>query len=145
MTQITTQSIIDTLNWIDKMKSSLNIELINKEQELKNLALYSEIKELELSIKQLEKQEEEVKEQGKQIMLNAWLKKFEALDWTVIQLNKKPWALIIENEELIPKEYLKEKTTVSVDKTTLKKDILEWLIIDWCYISEDYSLVIKNS
>jgi hypothetical protein len=78
-------------------------------------------------------------------MIESWLKKFEWLDWTIVQLNKKPWALVIENEDLIPKEYFKEKTTVTVDKTTLKKDISEWLIIEWCYISEDYSLVIKNS
>jgi hypothetical protein len=78
-------------------------------------------------------------------MIYNGLKKFEALNWTIIQLNKKPWALVIETEEFIPDEYKKEKTTISIDKTALKKDISEWLIIDWVSISEDYTLVIKNN
>ena len=145
MTEITTQWIINFIQQTQIMKSNLNLELLNKKEQLKNLPLYIEIQDLEISIKELEKQEEQAKEQGKQIMIESWLKKFEWLDWTIVQLNKKPWALVIENEDLIPKEYFKEKTTVTVDKTTLKKDISEWLIIEWCYISEDYSLVIKNS
>lgn len=145
MTEITTQGIINFIQQTQTMKSKLNLELLNKKEQLKNLPLFIEIQDLETSIKELDKQEEQAKEQGKQIMIESWLKKFEWLDWTIVQLNKKPWALVIENETLIPKEYFKEKTTVSIDKTTLKKDISEWLIVEWCYISEDYSLVIKNS
>lgn len=145
MTEITTQWIINFIQQTQTMKSKLNLELLNKKEQLKNLPLYIEIQDLETSIKELDKQEEQAKEQGKQIMLESWLKKFEWLDWTIVQLNKTPWALVIEIEDNIPKEYFKEKTTVSIDKTTLKKDIAEWLLIEWVYISEDYKLVIKNS
>jgi hypothetical protein len=44
----------------------------------------------------------------------------------------------------VPQEYWKEKVTKSIDKTTLKNDIKEWLIIDWVTIEVDYNLVIKN-
>lgn len=144
MTQITTQSIVDTLNSIELMKANLNLQLLNKQEELKSLDLYKEIKDLEISIKQLEKQDEEIREQGKQILLSNWLKKFEALDWTIIQLNKTPGALVIENEDLVPKEYKKEKVTISIDKKALKEDIKQGLIIEWVSIEEDYNLVIKN-
>lgn len=38
----------------------------------------------------------------------------------------------------------KEKTTTSIDKVQLKKDVSEWLVIEWVSISEDYTLVIKQ-
>ena len=138
------QNIIDTLNGIELITTKLNLELFNKKEALKNLELYKEIQDIEISIKQLQQQEEQIREQGKQILLNAWLKKFEALDWTVIQLNSTPWALVIEDESKIPKEYIKEKITTSIDKKTLKEDIKQGLIIDWCSIEVDYNLVIKN-
>ena len=144
MTQITTQWIIDTLNWIELMRTDLNLKLLNKQEELKNLPLYKEIKELELSLRQLETQDSEIREQGKQVLLSNWLKKFEALDWTIIQLNETPWALVIEDESKIPKEYIKEKVTTSIDKKTLKEDIKQGLIIEWVSIETNYNLVIKN-
>lgn len=144
MTQLAPQNIVDTLNSIELMKSNLNLQLLNKKEELRKLDLFQEIHDLEISIKQLEKQDEEIREQGKQLLLNAWLKKFEALDWTIIQLNSTPWALVIENETKIPAKYIKTKTTVSIDKTALKNDIKEWLIVEWCSIEVWYNLVIKN-
>ena len=144
MTQLAPQNIVETLNSIELMKSDLNLQLLNKKEELRKLDLFQEIHDLEISIKQLEKQDEEIREQGKQLLLNAWLKKFEALDWTVIQLNATHWALVIQDEKLVPAEYIKTKTTTSIDKTALKNDIKEWLIIDWCSIDVWYNLVIKN-
>jgi len=138
------QNIIDTLNSIELMTTKLNIELFNKKEALKNLELYKEIQDIEISIKELQKQEEQIREQGKQILLNAWLKKFEALDWTIIQLNSTPWALVIQDESKVPKEYIKEKITTSIDKKTLKEDIKQGLMIDWVSIEVDYNLVIKN-
>lgn len=138
------QSIVETLNWIELMKAKLNSDLLTKKQALIESDLYQEIHSLELSIKQLEKQDEEVREKGKELLLNAWLKKFENLDGTIIQLNETPWQLVIQDESLIPDEYKKTKTTISIDKTTLKNDIKEWLIIEWVSIEKDYKLVIKN-
>jgi predicted transposase YdaD len=80
MTQITTQSIVNALNSIEVMKAKLNLELMNKNMELRDTALYQEIKDLETSIKELSTQETQIKEQGKNLLLNAGLKKFEALN-----------------------------------------------------------------
>jgi hypothetical protein len=71
MTQITTQSIVDILNSIEIMKTKLNLEIMNKQEELLTLPLYQEIKYLEMSIKDLSTQETQMKEQGKNLLLNA--------------------------------------------------------------------------
>ena len=76
--------------------------------------------------------------------MDSWIKKFEALDWTIIQLNKKPWALVIESEDNI-EEYIKGKTTRTIDKKQLKEDIKQWVVIEWVYIKEDYTLAIKHT
>jgi hypothetical protein len=76
-------------------------------------------------------------------MISNGLKKFEALNWTIIQLNETPWALIIENEKIVPKEYIIKKITKTIDKKQLKEDIKEWLILEWVSIKKDYNLVIK--
>lgn len=136
--------LADLLSNIDVEKSHLNLELMNCKAELEKTALQIRIKEIETDLKNLNKREEELKEIGKNIMINSWLKKFEWLNWQVIQLNKKPWALQIEDESKIPQEYFKTVTTTTINKTQLKEDIKQGCIIDWCYISEDYSLIIKN-
>ncbi len=144
MTQITTQGIIDIINAKVSEKAKASLLLANKKEELQNSDLYKEVKQLELRLNQLEREEDEMREQGKQIMLDSGLKTFTTLEWVVIQLNKKPGSLIIEDESKVPPEYIKEKVTTSIDKKTLKEDISQGLLIEWVYISEDYTLVIKN-
>ena len=142
--EITTQGIIEQLNALQIESMRVNLALSEKKSELEALPIVSEIRELEKRQREISKQEEEIKENGKQLLLSIWLKKFEALDGTTIQLNKKPGALQIVDESKVPDEYWTEKTTRSIDKTTLKKDISEGLIIEWVTISEDYTLIIKQ-
>ena len=144
MTQLQPQNLVEQLNNLEAHTTKLQTTILLKKQELENLGLSKEIKELELKLKETEKEATELKEIWKEILINAWMKKFEALDGTIIQLNKKPWSLIIENESLVPQEYKKEKITISIDKKQLKEDITQGLIIEWVSISEDYNLVIKN-
>lgn len=144
MTQLQPQNIVEKLNSLELLSTYINAKILFKKQELENLELVKEIKELELQLKEITQETNEIKEEWKQILINAWMKKFEALDWTIIQLNQKPGALVIEDESKIPQEYFKEKITKSLDKTSLKNDIKEWLIIEWATIEVDYNLVIKN-
>lgn len=145
MTQITTQGIIEQINTVTANMADLNLRLANAKAELEQTELAREIKNLEMWLKEYTKVDKELREQGKQILIDSWIKKFEALDWTIIQLNKKPWALVIENEDNIWDEYKKEKTTITIDKKQLKEDIKQWVIIDWVYIKEDYTLAIKHN
>jgi len=56
---------------------------------------------------------------------------------------RKSKATVIDNEELIPTEYKKEKVSVSIDKTLIKKDIEAGKFIEWARIEERMNLFIK--
>lgn len=145
MTEITTQGIVDNINNLTIQSIQKKQELTLKKQELQNLPLYLEIEKLEKEIQEISKQDSELREQGKQILITSNLKMFQALDRTIVQLNKKPWALIIEDETKVPDNYRNIKTQIVIDKEKLKKDIKQGVIIEWVSISEDYTLIIKNS
>ena len=145
MSELKPQGIVDNLNQITISTLTKKQELVNKKLELEKTTIYNEIQDLEYELKELATQDKELREQGKQILIDSWIKKFEALDWTTIQLNKKPWVLVIENENNIElDDYWKEKVTRTMDKKQLKEDIKQWVVINGVYIKEDFSLVIKN-
>lgn len=145
MNALAPQGIVEQINTITIQSLTKRQELAKKKEELQNLELYQEIEDLESELSSLSKQDSELRETGKQLLLEKGIKKFEALDGTTIQLNKKPWALVIEDESKIPDHYKKAKTTISIDKATLKKDITSGEItIDGVSISEDYTLVINQ-
>ena len=56
---------------------------------------------------------------------------------------RKSKATIIENEDLIPVEFIKEKITHSVDKTAIKKIIETGAVVPWAKIEERLNLSIK--
>lgn len=56
---------------------------------------------------------------------------------------RKSEAVVIDNEEIIPAEFKKEKITVSIDKAELKKYLKEWNVIEWARIEERQNLQIK--
>lgn len=146
MENIATQWLIEKINSNLVSQANKNLELSNLKAELENLDLVKNIKLLELEIKGLWKLDTELREEWKQLLINTGIKKFEALDWTIIQLNKKPWALVIEDESISElEEYKKEKITITIDKKQLKEDITQWVIVPGVYITTDYSLVIKNN
>lgn len=145
MSEITTQSIVEEINRNTMESIELKWTIGNLKQELEQSELYQHIQELESSLKDLYDRDNSLRESAKNKMIEAWAKKFEALDGTTIQLNKKPWALVIEDDSIEAlNDYRKEKVTVSIDKKQLKEDIKEWLIIEGVFIKEDYALVIKN-
>ena len=144
MTEITTQGIVERINSTTIQSIQLKGKIAEVKQRLAEYPENREIEKLNVLLKEITTEDTEMRNLAKDKMLNAGMKKFEALDWTTIQLNKKPWALVIEDESLIPDEYKKEKTTISIDKKQLKEDIKEWVIIDGVSIKEDYTLVIKN-
>lgn len=144
MTTITTQGLIDLINAKTLESSNLKLAIANKRAELEASPIYAEIAELEAKLKEVSKEDTELRDQAKETLINAGMKKFEALDGTIVQLNKKPWALIIEDESLVPSEYKKEKVTISIDKKQLKEDVKEGVIIDGVSIKEDFTLVIKR-
>ena len=149
MTDIKTQDpqgIVDQINDLTIKKLEAKKLLMTLEVELEESPLYQRIQAWKDIVDDLSKQEAELKEAGKELMINAWMKKFEALDWTVVQLNKTPWALVIEDDTISAlDEYRVEKTTTSIDKKLLKEHLKQGDLIEGVSIKEDYTLVIKHS
>jgi len=64
-------------------------------------------------------------------------------DMFKISYRKNPASVHITDQALIPAEFIKEKTTESVDKVALKKALQEGLECDGAEIVQDQKLVIK--
>lgn len=148
MTQITTiEGIIPKIQTLSLSQMQLNASIVAKESELANLPdvirLQSEILELKKSKREVELEEAGLRDEGKKILLESWMKEFTTLDGTTIALQFTPWALVIWENAIVPPEYFREKTTVEVDKVGLKKAIGEWKEFDWISIVRESKLVIK--
>ena len=143
MSELKPQWIVDELNAITIKKIEWSKLLAELQEELEWSELYKRIQAWKQVISDLNTKELELKETGKQLMLSTGMKKFEAIGWTIVQLNKKPWKLVIWDDADVS-EYEKTKTTTTVDKALIKRDLKEWLKIKWVFIEDDYTLVIKQ-
>jgi hypothetical protein len=98
-----------------------------KELELATLPevmrLSEEIRNLKIEMRKAQEEEQGLRDTGKQILLDANIKEFKALDGTTVSLHFTPGSLVIEKDALIPKEYIRVKTTEEIDKISLKKAI----------------------
>ena len=139
------QWLIPRITQLSIEKISIQNDINRIQKELEESPLFLELHNTKQFLIIMEKEESELREQGKQIMLENGLKKFEMLDGTVVQLNSTPWALILEEWVQLDKKYYKEKTTVTMDKVQVKKDFMEWLILDpGVTIESDYKFIIKS-
>ena len=149
MTQVTTiEGIIPKIQTLSLTQMQLNAKIVEKESELANLPdvirLQSEILELKKSKREVELEETGLRDEGKKILLDSWMKEFTTLDGTTVALQFTPWALVIWENAIVPPEYFREKTTVEVDKVWLKKAIWEGKEFDWISIVKESKLVIKQ-
>lgn len=121
---------------------TLQLRIANEKAKLEETDLYKNIKEDEEMMYLLKKQNEEYKEIVKEKMLDSWLKSLETFShkitvkWTV-------GKLVIEKEDLVPQEYIKEVKPV-FDNAKIKSDIKDWKDIAWCNLIEWRSLVITE-
>ena len=63
--------------------------------------------------------------------------------WSFTVWYRKSKATIIDDQDLLPKEFIKEKTTYSPDKTAIKKILETWAKVEWAHIEERLNLNIK--
>ncbi len=139
------EGLIPKINKVSLFIQEVKRELEKAEAEMQESLLYKQIEWYKKLIKDTEQEELELREQGKQIMLDNGLKKFEMLDWTTIQLNSTPWSLVIAEWVQLDTKYYKEKTTVTMDKVKVKADFMDWLILDpGVSIESEYKFIIKN-
>lgn len=127
----------------------LTAQIALKEAELANLPevirINEEIRELKWKLRDVQTNEDSLREQGKQIMLDNDMKEITTLDGTVVSLHFTPWALVVEEGAEVPDEYYKVKTTRDLDKTALKKAITDGKFSDEkVYVKKDCKFVIKQ-
>jgi len=138
----TTSWLIWELSNLESKKLSYRVQLQELEQELEQSELMQRINKWKALLKELEEKEIELRKNWIKILQDSWIDKFEA-NWVCVKLKTSPWRLIIEDEDIIPDEYKKVKTSYTIDKKELKKDIQEWVIIEWVSREKTIDLDIK--
>lgn len=122
--------------------SKYKTQLLEVEEELRNSPTYKLVNELKWIVTDLEKQENDMRETAKQLMIENNLHDFTTLDWQTVQLNRTPGALVIDDWAVIDDKYCRIKK--EIDKVQIKKDFNAGLITDPnIYIQSDYKLIIK--
>lgn len=135
--------LIPELRRNDRELSLEKALLSEAEDKLKELPEYKEILRLKASIQNKEGYDTQLREQWRDMMLQANIHDFTTLDWIKIQLNKTPWSLIIDEWAVIDEKYYRIKK--EIDKIQIKKDFNAWLINDPnIYIQNTYNLIIKE-
>lgn len=121
--------------------ASMEIDL---KEELYNSELWKSLKSVEKEIFEIQDWIKQQENQIKDLMIQNDVKKIELND-KIFTLKKSPWALSIEDENVIPLNYFIEKTTRSVDKKAVKEAVENWLLtVPWVEIKHSYSLLITE-
>jgi len=143
------EGLVPTVQALSLQTIQLTGMIAQKESELKNLPevirLEKEIFDLMVEKRKLENKESELREQGKQMMLENGIHDITTLDGTTISLQFTPGAIVIGEGAEVPDEYWKVKTTRDIDKMALKRAFIEWKITDErIYIQKDCKFIIKQ-
>lgn len=100
----------------------VSARLMLAEQALQKTAEAIQAQELRNELALLQKQEQEIKENIKNSMIVSGVKSIET-NTHKFTVKNNPGSVVIVDEHMIPSEYKKEKVTVTVDKTAIKKAI----------------------
>lgn len=134
----------------DKVKELLDRYEGERNDKIEGVCLY--IKSLEAEADAIKKEENLLKQRREKKEKKAeWLKEYIAfaLAGNKFETSKcavtfrKTEKVIIDNLELIPRQYCKVKTTVDADKNALKKDIKAGIEFSGCHIEIGNSMTIK--
>ena len=141
----TTNGLVTELNKITVTKLQYQCNLNELELELAESDLLARINKGKALIAELNKQETELKNKWIEILQTAWIDKFES-NWTEVRIKTTAWSLKIDDEEKLDDCYKKTvtKTTTSIDKNEIKKDMKEWVIIEWVTLEKKVTLEIKQ-
>lgn len=126
---------------------ALNIE---RDEKIEGIALF--IKELDAESSALKEEEKKLKARREAKENKAkWLKSYllgnlngQKFETSRVAISyRKSTQVVIQNEEAVPSEFLKTKTSVEVDKTALKKVLATGFEIEGCSLEEKQNIQIK--
>ena len=135
------QSIGNSFRDLQQKIWSLKLDIAQLERELYETEFRKAIQEKKQALQILEDLENEKKTNIVNSMLQNGLKSVEFVNQK-FTLKKTPWSLKINDEEMIPQEFKKEKVEIVIDKKTIKDKISNGEEIAGCEIVYSHSLVI---
>lgn len=135
------QSIGNSFRDLQQKIWSLKLDIAQLERELYETEFRKAIQEKKQALQILEDLENEKKTNIVNSMLQNGLKSVEFVNQK-FTLKKTPWSLKINDEEMIPQEFKKEKVEIVIDKKAIKEKISNGEEIAGCEIVYSHSLVI---
>lgn len=135
------QSIGNSFRDLQQKIWSLKLDIAQLERELYETEFRKAIQEKKQALQILEDLENEKKTNIVNSMLQNGLKSVEFVNQK-FTLKKTPWSLKINDEEMIPQEFKKEKVEIVIDKKAIKEKISNGEDIAGCEIVYSHSLVI---
>lgn len=135
------QAVWNSIRDLQQKIWSLKLDIANLERELYATEFRKSIQEKKQELQVLENIENEKKTNIVNSMLQIGLKSVEFINQK-FTLKKSPWSLKINDEELIPQEFKKEKVEIIIDKKAIKEKISNGEDIAGCEIVYSHSLVI---
>ena len=135
------QQIWNNIRDIQNKIWSLKIEIANLEQELHSSEFRKNIQDKKQMLQVYENIESEQKNNIVNSMLSNGLKSVEFINQK-FTLKKNPWSLKINDEEMVPDEFKKEKVEIVIDKKAIKDKINSGEDVAGCEIIYSHSLII---
>lgn len=135
------QTFGENFRTLQTKRANAQMELRDLEMELQQTEFRKKIQEKRMEVAELEKKENDMKQNIVNSMLQNQLKSIE-FTFQKFTVKKNPWALVIEDESKIPDEFKKEKTEIVIDKKAIKEKIQNGETIDGASIRTSYSLQI---
>lgn len=121
--QETTLNTLGNSIWdIQLKKAKASIDVQEAEDKLRKTEEYKDLEFKKEVLRQYEQTEEEMKEAIKVWMEQLNLKSLDFINQKVTLKNNPP-SVKINDEELIPDKFKKEKISITIDKTAIKKAI----------------------
>ena len=138
----TTLNTVWNAIWDVQLKAAkARIDVQEAEENLRGTKEWMDLQEKKEILKSYESIEEDMKQQIMLWMDAMGLKSMEFINQKVTLKNNPP-AVKINDEELIPEKFKKEKVTISIDKTMIKSAIQLWEDVPWAELTVSKSLVI---
>lgn len=131
--------------WLIWERLDLQIKLQEAKEKLAQLPEFRYVRDLEQQFMALEEKEELQKIDIINWMEASWIEVLTLPElWFEFKIKKNPPSVIIEDENMIPDQFKKEKVTITVDKKAIKDEISKWWIVAWCHLAHWTKLTINK-
>lgn len=126
---------------IQLKKAKAFMDVKDAEDRLRKSEEYKNLEEKKEILEQYEKTEEEMK---KAIMMGMEQLELKSMDFInqKVTLKNNPPSVKINDEELIPDKFKKEKVSITIDKTLIKSAIQLWEDVPWAELVVNKTLLI---